>query len=413
MMLMRNFLWQLAWRQLGRHPKRTLLTGLATSLTSALFIFMLAFQIGSYENMKMQTLSVQDGHGQFQHPEFADRPSLRHAFRLQPDWKTELAQTLPIQAQGFRIETFGLLSTDQDRHQGAMILAVEPQHEPELSTLPNLIQKGRFLNAEDQAHMVLGAGLAQMLNLKLTDYVQFIGQDRQGSLAVDRFQIVGLIESGMPDLDRQLAMIPLSYAQTLLDLENSAHRWVFITQDFARIHKAQADLNAFGQNHNLRYLNWQTLQPGLANAIELDYYSGFIWYSAILLIVVFILFNTLLMSVIEREREFALLLSLGLSHRQLGRLIQIETLIILCLGVGVGVLIGTLVTLYFANNGLTLPGTEEMFAQYGLSARLYPELNAMAVLFAPMFITISTSLLSYLLVWRVYRLTPLSGRHAI
>ena len=404
-----SFLTKLAWRNLWRHPKRTVMTVLAMTLTSALFIFMLAFQMGSYDSMKINTLSLLDGYAQFQHPDYLDTPSLRNSFEIQPELERQLHTLAGLVTFGYRTQAFGLLSAD-DRNQGSMVLGVQPQVEPQISRLASLIKQGRFLEKDDTAHMLIGETLAQRLNLTIGDEIQLLGQDKDGSLAADIFTLVGIFNSGSADLDRQLALIPFDYAQTLFALPNQAHQLALITEPFQQINQLEPQLRSLADQFDISYRNWRELQPGVAQGIDLDYYAGFIWYVAILLIVVLILFNTLLMSVLEREREFGLMLSLGLSRKQLAWLTQIETHLTLSLGLILGIALGILITLYFYQTGITIPGTEEMFAQYGMSATTYPNLTMMAVWFAPGFLWLSTWLMSVMIVWRIFGLHPLSGR---
>lgn len=405
------FLVRLAWRNLWRHPKRTIMTVLAMTLTSGVFIFMLAFQLGSYDNMKTQSLSVLDGFGQFQHPEFLDVPSLRHSFNIPKQLENEVGQLPGLVASGYRTQAFGLLSAG-DLNQGALVLGVQPLNEPKLSTLPNLIQQGRFLNAEDSNHIVIGEALAQLLDVNVGDEIQLLGQDKDGSLAAELFTLVGIFRSGTKELDRQLTLVPFDHAQTLFALPNQAHQFVLVTQPFQQVETLTPQLQQLAADFGLAYRDWSQLQPGVAQAIKLDFYSGFIWYIAILFIVVLILFNTLLMSALEREREFGLMLSLGLSRKQLAILTQIETHFTLGLGLIFGMLLGIGVTLYFYQTGITIPGTEEMFKEYGMSATIYPNLTGLAIGFAPGFLWLSTWLMSAMIVWRLFKLHPLSGRQA-
>lgn len=407
-----GFLFKLAWRNLWRHPKRTIMTIFAMTLTSALFIFMLAFQMGSYNAMKVNSLSLLDGFGQFQQADYLDTPSLRNSFEINPELYTQLNQLPGLVITAYRIQAFGLLSAGEanERNQGAMVLAVQPQLEPQISRLAKLITQGRFLSAEDSNQLVIGEALAQLLNVSIGDEIQLLGQDKEGSLAADIFILVGIFNSATAELDRQLVIMPFDYAQALFSMENQAHQLTLVTESFQQVEQLEPQLLSLAEQYNLTYRNWRELQPGVAQGIDLDYYSGFIWYVAILFIVVLILFNTLLMSVLEREREFGLMLSLGLSRRQLAWLTQLETHFTLGLGLVFGIIFGMLITLYFYQTGITIPGTEEMFAQYGMDATTYPMLTQMAIWFAPGFLWLSTWLMSAMIVWRIFSLHPLSGR---
>lgn len=409
-----QFLFKLAWRNLWRHPKRTFMTIFAMTLTCALFIFLLAFQLGSYNSMKVNALSLLDGFGQFQQTDYLDTPSLRNSFDIPAELQHQLTQLPGLVTAAYRIQAFGLLSAGEnnERNQGSMVLAVQPQIESQISRLAKLVKHGRFLNADDTNQLVIGAALAELLDVTIGDEIQLLGQDKEGSLAADIFTLVGIFNSGTAELDRQLVLMPFDYAQNLFSMPNQAHQLAIITESFQQVERLEPQLLALAAQHNLIYRNWRALQPGVAQGIDLDYYSGSIWYVAILFIVVLILFNTLLMSVLEREREFGLMLSLGLSRQQLAGLTQLETHLTLGLGLIFGIIGGILITLYFYQTGITIPGTEEMFAQYGMDATTYPNLTQTAIWFAPGFLWLSTWLMSAMIVWRIYSLHPLSGRQS-
>lgn len=385
------------------------MTLLAMTLTSAVFVFMLSFQLGSFDNMKTQSLGTLDGYGQFQNPEFFDVPSLRNSFKIPTDLEAQLSQLPGLVASGYRTQSFALLSLD-DQNQGALVLGVQPEQEPQLSNLANLIQQGRFLQTGDQNHIVIGEKLAELLKVKLGDQIQLLGQDKDSSLAADLLTLVGIFRTGTAELDRQISLIPFDYSQELFALPNQAHRLVIKTQLFQHVEKLDSQLQQLAATHQLNYRDWAQLQPGIAQGLALDLYFGMGWFISILLIVVLILFNTLLMSVLEREREFGLMLSLGLTRKQLAILTQIETHLTLAIGLVLGVLIGLGITLYFHQVGLTIPGAEDIFVEYGMTSRIFPKITAFSVLFAPTFLWLSTWLMSAVIVWRLFKLHPLSGR---
>lgn len=406
------FLMQMAWRNLWRYPKRTLLTAFALMMTTLALVFLLSFQIGVYETMKQQTLKLLDGYAQFQNPAFLDTPSIRNRFELTAALEqdlTTLKKQYPAFIWGYRGQSFGLFSYEQQNVAG-MLLGVQPEKEPLLSTLPSRVVKGRYLQPQDTHQVVIGTTLAERLGISLGGELQLIAQDAQGSVAADLLTVVGLLDSGMDELNRQLVVMPFEYFQTLFAMPGQAHQIVMEMDTLAQIEALAPKLDTIAKNNDLVLRDWKSLEPGLYHGIQLDFFSGLIWYIAILVIVVLILLNTLLMSILEREREFGLMLSLGLSHRQLNGLIQLEIQLTLMLGILLGIAIGAALAYYYSIEGITLPGTDALFSQFGLTSTLYPTLSAFALWFAPLFLWAGSVLMGLYIMFKLYRLTPISGR---
>ncbi len=121
--------------------------------------------------------------------------------------------------------------------------------------------------------------------------------------------------------------------------------------------------------------DWGTLQPALKKGIALDFTTGLMWYVILVVMVVFILLNTLLMSVLERTREFGMLLAIGMRARQIGWMLWLEFLLMAVVGNLGGILLGGAIAVYFAETGIAFSGLEGVMAQWGLPGRLFPELT--------------------------------------
>lgn len=407
-------IWQLAWRNLWRHRTRTWITVIALMLTTSLLTFMLSFQFGSYETMKEQNLKMLSGYAQIQQAEFKQKPNLRHSFEIQPDWDKTLNQNSQLQAFGYRGQSFAIVSNMEDSaHKASLIMGVEPAKEPLLSSIPNRLIAGRYLNFDDHNQIIIGQELANKLKLQVGDSVQLLGQDYHGSIAIDLFEVVGIFDVNMQELNDQLIQMPLKSFQTLFAMDNRAQQLILVTDEISQAALLEEKLFPLLQSlslQKLHWLNWQQLQPQLAQAIQLDLSSALVFYAALLLIVILILANTLYMSILERHNEFALLHALGLQPRQISRLLSLELSFSLFLSVFLGWLIGLMVTEYFIWVGITLPGTEEIYAEYGLSGTLYPTINLWSLGFIPIVFFVAAIILSFFIQWKTHSIKPLTGR---
>ncbi len=122
-------------------------------------------------------------------------------------------------------------------------------------------------------------------------------------------------------------------------------------------------------------LDWDELMPGLKQAIQADISSALFMYGVLIVLVAFSVLNTQLMSVLERTKEFGVVMSLGVSPGRLGRLVLLETALMGLIGLVVGVAIGGALVVWFSIYGLSFPGLEEMAGQFNLPNRIYMQVT--------------------------------------
>ena len=154
------------------------------------------------------------------------------------------------------------------------------------------------------------------------------------------------------------------------------------------------------------------LQPGLKQAIQADMTSAWFMYIVLIVLVAFSVLNTQLMSVLERTREFGTMMALGLKPGNLSRLVIMETLMMSCLGLLIGVLIGFIITAYLSVVGFYYPGMEEMAVKFNLPDRMYPSISLLSLLLGPGIVAICSLLAAIYPATRLYRLLPIEAMRA-
>jgi ABC-type antimicrobial peptide transport system permease subunit len=148
------------------------------------------------------------------------------------------------------------------------------------------------------------------------------------------------------------------------------------------------------------------MEPALRDGIRLKYATSMAFYLTLVVVVAFIILNTLLMSVLERTREFGMLLAVGMQPKLIGRMVWLELIGLTLVGCGVGLAIGGGITLWLQHQGVVIPGMGNLLAQFGLPDRLYPALTPFSALIGPAAILaaiVAGGVVPYL---RVARLTP-------
>ncbi len=158
--------------------------------------------------------------------------------------------------------------------------------------------------------------------------------------------------------------------------------------------------------------DWDALQPGLQQMIRADMTTAFFTYGVLVVLVAFSVLNTQLMSVLERTREFGVVMSLGLSPGRLGRLVMLETLMMGLIGLSLGVLVGGLLITWVGSVGFTMPGMDEMSARFNLPARLYPDYTLATLFAGPAIVLLFTLLSAVYPALRLRRLHPVEAMRA-
>ena len=155
--------------------------------------------------------------------------------------------------------------------------------------------------------------------------------------------------------------------------------------------------------------DWDALQPGLRQAIQADLSSAFFMYGVLVVLVAFSVLNTQLMSVLERTHEFGITMSLGIAPGKLGRIVFLETAFMGLVGLGLGALIGGIVTEWFGYTGFSYPGMEEMAVNFNLPSRFYPEATPLTLFLGPTIVFIGGMLAAIYPALRLHRLIPVEA----
>ncbi len=407
-----NIVLRLAWRNIWRQPRRTWLTTGAMVFSNTLLIFMMSLQFGTYELMIANSLQSFSGHLQIQAPGYKDEEKMRQSVPHIRALAAEYRENAAFQNVAARGGAFALASSD-DRTYGIQIFGVEPEFEPGVSNIPGLVRQGRFLGDINATEIVIGAVLARNLRVSIGDELTLLGTGRDGSFAAAIVSVVGIFDSGVSDLDRSIAEIPLGLFQDTFAMDGAGHQIVLTTPHLSFVPAAKIEAeNLLPSDANLVVYDWDALQPGLRQAIQADLTSAWFMYILLVILVAFSVMNTQLMSVLERTKEFGIIMSLGLTPGRLGRLVMLETTLMGIMGLLLGAMLGALVTSWLTVNGFSYPGMEEMAAKFNLPSRMYPKVSLLTLFAGPVFVFAGTLAASLYPALRLRSLQPVEAMRA-
>ena len=407
---------KMAWRNIWRNPRRTLLTVCAITFASVLLVFMLSFQFGSYETMINTSVKISTGHLQVQAEAYQEKKSIRFVIPEPQTIAKVVAQIPEVAAYTFRGQAFSLISST-DRTYGVVVTGIDPQKEARVSRLKQLMREGHFLAGNDRNQAVIGKLLARNLRAKIGDELTLLGQGRDGSIAATVVNIKGIFSSGIDEFDRAAMQIPLTTFQDTFSMDQAVHEIVIIGKslsDVAEIKaKLQTALSALENRKKLTALDWQELMPGLRQAIEMDLISGLIFYGLLIVVVAFSILNTFLMAILERTKEFGVMMAIGTTPRRLTKVLLLESMTITLIGIIAGIGIGIAVTAYFQVHGIDFSGGSELLSQFGITGRMYPKLSFLSVTIGPFMVLFFTFFAALYPALKIRRLRPVEAMTAI
>ena len=404
---------RMAWRNLWRHKRRTWLTVGAMIFSNLILIFSISLQLGSYQMMINNTLKSYTGHMQIQREGYNDEPKMRNSIDAIIPLANEVRALLGSENVAARAVAFAMTSSEE-RSYGLQIIGVEPEFEPNVSTLPGLINKGRYFSGINAEEIVIGSVLARNLRVDTGDEVTLLGSGHDGSFAAGIAIVTGIFESGVAEIDRNMAQLPIGYFQTLFGMDDRGHNIVINAPDLSQVRPIQhAVTDMLANNDELVVLDWEQLQPGLKQAIQADFTSAWFMYAVLIVLVAFSVLNTQLMSVLERTREFGVMMALGVKPARLGSLIITETIVMSVLGLAIGAVLGIVMTWYLSIVGFSYPGMEEMAVRFNLPDRMYPSLSFLSIMLGPGIVFLFSILASIYPAVRLFFLQPIAAMRAV
>ncbi len=356
----------LAWRNIWRNKRRSLITISAIAFAILIVATTRSMQYGTYDTMEYMAVSLYNGEVQVHRNGFQHERSVDYFLAQdEKDWQAIIETYPQYTAFSRRLTSFGLVSSDS-ASTGALIVGIEPEREPKITQFSGMVKEGESLKSGDDHLVLVGATLAKNLAVGIGDTLVVLTQGYRNQMGADLYVVKGTISVGHSDLDRGLMIMPLHNAQELYSLYNGITEVVLRTTNFRNANLASKALLMDFNDPRYEVLSWEEMMPELKQLIALDNISGVFYLIFILIIVGIEIFNTTMMSVVERTREFAILQSIGMKPKQIGGLIFTESFLKIAISLTVGFLLSYLVIFILTQNPIPLPdGLKEAYADYG------------------------------------------------
>lgn len=398
----------LAWRNIARNLRRSLITVFAIALGLAALLFLWGFNDGIHNNMMRNLQQVIVGSVQIHAANFFKRPKLTRDIADLGEVDAAL-QRLGIGKRALRLRSFAL-AAGPETSRGLVMLGLDADQEAGITRLDGKVSRGRFVRSDDTHACVLGGTTAENLKVKPGDDVVLLAEDRFGSLAAEKFRLVGIIDSGEMGIDRGLAIVPLGFMQQMLGMQGR-YSEVVLQLDKSRLEAVTAALRGELAAKRYEVLRWYDMYPVMKEWVDLENGFYYIFLSVVLLIVAAGVMNTVLMSMLERVREFGVMMALGCGRIRIALLVLIESLILGAMGVAVGTLFGMLLIRYFHAAGIDMSEMMESVQRFYIDTVVFTEIDADHLLITTLSVLAAAAAASIVPAWRASRLAPVEAIH--
>jgi putative ABC transport system permease protein len=360
---------RLAWRNLWRNKRRTLITVASIFFGVLISTVMNSMQDGTYSNMIDMMVKLSTGYIQVQNPEFKENKSINNAFSPSKEQLQKIIEIKEVKTVTQRLESFALLSSGPNTRGGAVI-GVEPDNDKQTSNLQNWISQGEFLEKGDNGVLVT-FNVAKHLNLGVNDTIVLISQGYHGVTAAGKYPIKGILTFNTPQMNNIGVFMDLPNAQQLFSAEGMITSILIMVDDYTNVLSAQHKISEIA-NGSLAVLNWKELNPELVQYIESDKYSAYLMLGILYIVIGFGIFGTIIMMVAERKRELGVMIAVGMQKFKLAAVLFYETILIGLVGVLSGFVVSVPIILILVHNPITLPAEmAEIYAQYGFDPYLF------------------------------------------
>jgi len=398
---------RLAWRNLWRNYRRTLIMLLAIALGVWAMIFMTALMRGMVDQMVEDGIRSLPGHVQVHHPLYRDDPSIENSMREPGEAFTAAMNSPVVTGWTARLRVPAMISSERE-NRGLMLLGVDPDGEIAVGFETDTIVEGRWLESVDDPGIVVGKKMLERLETGLGKRVVLMSQDPDNEIADRGFRIIGVFEGTLAAQEEAYVYAGRATVQGMLNADGEVSEIAVAGHDYRDVGKLEKLVKEATEGLDVEVRTWKELDSYLE--AMLGVMDGFVlvWIVVIFLALSFGLVNTLMMAIFERIREIGLMQALGMKPSAILYQILLESLFLLALGLLLGNVLAV-ASVYPIRDGVDLSVVAEGMEMFGASAMLYPALKTDDMILANTVVIVLGILTSLIPAWHASRYRPVEA----
>ena len=388
----------LAWLSIWRRKTRSLMVITMIMLSLSGLLGLQGLYDGLISHMINTSIRSDAGEISLYAKEYRLHKSLDQRISTVSNFEKILSEVEGIDAYAIRLEQEGLAATAH-KSLGAKLKGISLKNEKEFGGLDTFITQGEYSFGKDDKKALIGSALAKKFNLTIGNRLIFTAQDASGEINSISFRISGILKTGNTSLDEHTVFISMEKIVKFLDLQQSATQIALRVKEGEDIKQVQKELKTMLPDTEV--LRWDELYPLLIQMQELMNIFNLASYAIVFIVAALGIFGVMLVSVLERMREFSIMLAIGTPYKTVRNQIIMEASFLGLIGYMAGAFLGWLLLLYMSTEGIDMRSFEAGLELYGYSAVMYANMH-LYYFFQAFFAVFFATLLS--VVWPLLKL---------
>lgn len=345
---------KMAWRNLWRNKRRTIITLVSIAFGFLLSVTFVSIGDGSYANMIDSAVKMGSGHVTIEPVGYREKPALDLVIKDTDKLVKQLETVEGVKDTAIRIVGQAMVATAYDSAGGGFI-AIDPEKENDSFFFFKHLKSGKPFDSSTKNKIIIGQKMADQLEVKVGKKLVLTATNKKGEVVSGLYRVAAIFETGVMETDKFMVVLPIDSVRKLLGYDkNDATQVAVYIDEQKKSAKMARFLEEYARPFGAVSLPWSKVLTELAGAIQMDSASNYVFQCFLFLLIGAGILNTVLMSVLERIREFGVMVAIGMTPSRLWRLIMAENLVLAILGLLFGGLISLPVYYYFHVYGLDL-----------------------------------------------------------
>jgi ABC-type lipoprotein release transport system permease subunit len=400
-----GLLYTLAWRNVWRNHRRTLVILMAIAFGIWSMVTLAALMRGMIEQQVRNTINNLTGHIQVHGVGYRDDPSIDNSMSPPGPLMLKVLRGENVRAWAARVRVPAVVASERESV-GVTLVGIDPEEEQGLSFIAQAVTEGGYLKSAGDHGLLLGRKLAERLETSLGKRVVLMSQDIDNDIADRGFRVKGIFDAKMEATETGFVFVGRTPAQDMLKLGGRVSELALVVDDRQVLGTTLQRLTNVAQGLDIQ--PWTKLEPILVLTVKMYDAMMLIWFVVVFLAMSFGLINTLLMAVFERTREIGLFQALGMRPRFILGQVLLESLTLLMTGLVIGNLLAW-ATIAYLGDGLNLSAFAKGLEWAGLSSVIYPLVAASDVISANLVVIVLGIIASLYPAWRAARYVPVEA----
>ena len=378
---------KLAWRNLFRNTRRTILTSILISSSLVVLILVDGIMLGAVDILVGGITHTLEGEAQVLRKGFRNNFGVEYYLEDPEPLIDIIKADDSVSGFGPRIIVGGMIASSYNTT-GGLIYGVDAEQELGVSRIQEAIIEGHYLSGESR-EILIGKPMADLLEVELGDRIIITAAAVDSNeIAQELFRVKGIFEFGPEEMDKNLVFINLEIGQQLLGMQGHLHQIAIRFHDPETSKDTDLPLFAALTTNETEALGWLDLQPAIGGIIEMTNYSTAIVGTVLFMLTSLGVINSMFMSIYERIYEFGVAKAIGTTPWQIIQLVLFEALFLALMSCVFGLVIGYMLTNYFSTSGIPF-GTAEV-AGVLIDGNMYTKLAAYQFINFPVYVTLLT-----------------------